>query len=282
MKRTKLIILCMLVLIQLKAQDQVEKTYPLKTVTDIAGFSAININDPYLSPLLYSGIGIRYTHSERQFFSPDNQLWSMEGKISGIAGLTVNPASTSSILYAAADYHWGAYYHYRLEQGVQIIGGANVEANFGYKMNSRNVNNPVNLDLATGMNLSALVRYDIPLRSRFLRLNYSLEIPFIGCMFVPESGASYYEMYTLGNFNNAFHFSSPFNKQGSSSELSLDVPFSHSTWKFGIYSSTLKYKANDAIYKFAELGLQIGWKYDLYIFSGLKNQAPSNFISTEK
>ena len=64
---------------------------------------------------------------------------------------------------------------------------------------------------------------------RTLKLNYSFEAPILGCMFVPMGGASYYEMFDLGNLDNAVHFSSLHNKQGYDNTLSMVVPFKHST-----------------------------------------------------
>lgn len=153
-----------------------------------------------------------------------------------------------------------------------------VDVDFALKTLSRNVNNPVNVDLASNINFSAKVAYDIRLRRRTLRLKYSFETPFWGIMFVPMGGASYFEMFELGNLSNAVHFSSLHNKQGYDSALRIDIPFRHSSWQFGISSNVLTYKANGMVFNRSISSLEIAWVYDLYIFRGMKDKAPNNFI----
>lgn len=268
--------------VRMWAQEETPQKYTLTSASDQIGLSILSMTDPYLSPLPYSGVGIRYEHAERKFFSPENTKLSMEGKVRALAGMTLNPEYTASMSYLGANYSWGMHYHFQVLGNFQVLAGGTADAVFGFKTNTRNVNNPVNLDMATNLNLSGIARYDFKTRCRTLRLSYALEIPVLGCMYVPYGGASYYEMFSLGNLSDAFHFSSLHNKQGATSSIMLDVPFRHSTWKFGINSSRLEYKANDLVFNQNEFSLMIGCKYDLHIFSGTKTPAPSNFISTDK
>lgn len=282
MKKLIIYVWAILCSVNLFSQDEKPLQYKLIGTSELIGITALDLLDPYLSPLMYTGTGVKYEHAARNFFSAQKTNLSMERKISALAGITDNPANTSSMNYFGVNYSWGMHYHFRTLPKLQILAGATVDAGFGYKSIARNVNNPVNLDLAANLNLSGIVRYDIPTRRRVFRLSYGLEIPIVGCMFVPQGGASYYEMFELGSLSNTFHVSSLHNKLGSSGNLILDIPFKHFTWRLGVDAGKLKYEANNMVFKHNEYSIMIGCKYDLSVFAGKKNRAPENFISTDK
>ncbi|HRZ97687.1 MAG TPA: DUF3316 domain-containing protein [Paludibacter sp.] len=268
---------------QMQAQNSLQRQFPLTTVSDLAGISVLNLQDAYLSPLTYSGLGVFVEHREQKLFSPDNTKLSMQTKLNGLIGITVNPKSTASIAYMGAAGSWGAFYHFNnIADDLYLSAGSTLDAGFAVKQNGRNVNNPYNFDLATNINLAAVANYDISVFRKLIRLNFEIEAPVLGCMFVPEAGISYYEMFELMNLNNTFHFSSLHNRQGMSLNTAIEIPFKNSTWKFGIGANKLKYTANEMIFEHNELKMFVGWKYNIYRFTGTQNKAPDNFVSAYK
>ena len=264
------------------SQPNNDSKYLLINANDRIGFSLLDLTDPYLSPLTYSGFGLNYEHSSAQFFSLDNNRLSKEGRFNGWGGLAVNPQYSASMLYAGAKYSWGMFYHLSILPQFNIKVGGNADIDFGYKNLARNVNNPVNVDLAVNLNFAAKASYAIPIRRRTIMINYELESPLMGCMFVPLGGASYFEMFQLGSLTNSVHFSSLHNKLGFTNQLSLAYPFKHSTWQIGVKSSELKYQANNMLFKRNMYSINIGFKYDLTVFSGRLNAASKKFIGPEK
>lgn len=264
------------------SQTAGEKKYSLTTINDDVAFGMLSITDPYLSPQTYSGVGVSYSQVRRSYFKPENINFSRMSKLSATGALAMNPSFSSAMTYMGFTYNWGAFYHYRKLKNLHILVGSNADGQFGFKSISRNVNNPVNLDMAVNLNAAALLRYDLKTRRKTYRLNYELETPLIGCMYVPLVGASYYEMFELGDLSNAIHFSSLHNKAGLKSALTIDIPLRRSTLSCGVNSQSLIYKANDLVFKYNSFALQVGFKYDLYVFRGKNNPAPANFISTEK
>lgn len=264
------------------SQTENVSKYKLRSASEILGISTVNLLDPYLSPVTYTGAGLNYEHATQHLFSAENTDFSMESKFDAMTAYTNNPENTAAMIYMGVDYSWGMYYRFKPVSGLQLLAGGNAALDFGYKYLSRNVNNPINIDLWSGLNLKGKVRYLLPVRRWSIRMNYEIEIPFIGCMFVPQAGASYYEMFGQGNLSDAFHFSSLHNKTGQHSKISFDFPFRHSTWQIGLNIAELKYKANDLVFKQNRFTLQLGWKYDFFVFSGRKNVAPDNFIGIDK
>jgi hypothetical protein len=242
----------------------------------------LNITDPYLSPLPYSGIGLNYNFENSRFLATENNLWSNQNKLNFEGGIMLNPQITAAMLYLGLNYGWGMQYHFRIQKGFQVLSGGLWDVDLGFKYLDRNINNPVNVDLATNLNLTALAKYDIPLRKKTIQLQLELQTPLIGCMFVPFVGASYYEMFQLGNLTDVFHFSSPINKRGLNAKFVVEVPFNRSVWHFGFKTSELKYSANNQVFKRSELSLVVGTTFDVIKFAGKKNRAPENFLSPNK
>lgn len=282
MKKSHILILVVLFSSALSAQNSDEKKYLLTTNTTTFGLSTLSFLDPYLSPLTYNGLGIIYEHNNSRFLSIDNTRVSTQSKLNLEAGITLNPQYTSSMIYLGANYGWGLLYHFNSINGIQLQAGGSWDIDFGFKNVDRNINNPVNLDMATNLNIIGLAKYNVPLRKRTLKLQLAVESPILGCMFVPGIGASYYEMFELGNLNDAFHFSSLYNKRGLNAALTVEVPFKHSVWRFGFKTSNLKYSANDLVFKRNELSLLVGTIFDMASFAGKKHKAPKNFISTNE
>ncbi|MDR3653989.1 MAG: DUF3316 domain-containing protein [Paludibacter sp.] len=264
------------------AQIPETQKYLLTTKSNTFGFSTISFLDPYLSPLTYSGNGIQFNHESRRFLSLENTNISIQKKYYLLAGFALNPPQTSSMLYLGTNYSWGMHYHFRPIKGLQLLAGGSWDIDFGYKYVVRNINNPVNVDLATNLNLSGIAMYDIPLRRRTLRLQLAVETPVFGWMFVPLAGESDYEMFDLGNLSNVSHLSSIINKRGINPKLTIDVPFSRTTWQFGLSYQKLKYKANDMVFERNEFSISAGTTFDEISFSGRKRHIPQNFISTNE
>lgn len=266
-------------ILNVNAQTGQKKMFALTNVYHYAGITALTMTDPYLSLLEYSGVGVRYESTASRFFNPEKPQLASIARVSGIAARTVNPRSTASVTWVGANASWGVQYYYRQFEDILLLGGANVDADFAYKMNSRNVNNPINIDLATNLNLTLGGRYYIHTKNRILQLNAGFEFPLMGCMFVPYPGFSYYEMYSTKGYMEAVHFSSLHNKQGLKQFFSIDVPFRDFTWTFGVRKYDLKYKADGQVYSYSDFTFMTGVTYDMIEFSGRKTNVPEFFIS---
>ncbi len=279
MKNTLLVFVFLFIALNLSAQQVDEKKYLLTNYTSTVGVSNLGMTDPYLSPLNYSGMGVNYNLETSRFLTTENTLLSNQYKLKLDAGLMLNPQMTAAMMYLGANGGWGLQYHFRINKSFQVLAGGLWDVDFGFKYLDRNVNNPVNVDLATNINLTGVAKYNIPLRKKTLQLQLSLQTPILGCMYVPLGGASYFEMFQLGNLSDAFHFSSLHNKRGYNTKFIVQVPFNRSVWHFGFSASDLKYSANDMVYTRNELSLVVGTNLDVIYFAGKKNKMPENFIS---
>ena len=279
MRNFWLVIFFLVVIVRINAQSEFNKKSLLTNYVNSAEISVLNINDPYLSPLEYSGIGLNYNFENSRFLTPENNLLSRQNKLNLEGGILLNPQLSAAMMYLGLNYGWGLQYHFRIEKKIQVLAGGLLDVDLGFKYLDRNINNPVNVDLATNLNLTTLAKYDIQLRKKMIQLQLEIQTPVIGFMFVPLDGASYYEMFQLGNLTDAFHFSSLINKRGLNTKFIVQVPFEHSVWHFGVRTVDLRYSANNLIFNRNEFSLIVGTTFDAIHFAGRKNKIPENFIS---
>ena len=83
----------------------------------------------------------------------------------GTGAYTLNPASTALITYLDANAAYGVFVRISRPQQHSLHAGGNMDVDFAFKMNSRNINNPTNIDLSTNLNAMLGVRYDIPTKN---------------------------------------------------------------------------------------------------------------------
>ena len=277
-----MIYVCFIVLSFTFAQADNTKQYLLTTSTENISLTTVDLLDPYLSPLVYTGVGVGYQHSDMKYFKKYVGKMSHESRFSILAANTYNPQYSSSVNYVGGQYQWGMHYHFRPLEGLHLLAGGNAGLLMGVKSNERNVNNPVNVDAALDLGFSGIANYDFSLWRKKFTLSFQLEFPLLGMMYVPMQGASYYEMFTGGDLSNTLHLSSLHNRLARTSGLKLEIPTKNSTWHVGISTSKLKYEANDMFFKQNNYNFNVGYTYDLYIFRGRKNLPPHNFISVKQ
>lgn len=266
----------------LVAQNPTSKELLLRSLTTQYGWSVMNLTDAYLTELPYSGYGLQFGTTLREFVSPDNQRLSMRTDFLIQAGVTSNQPVSASISYFGGYLGYGLQSHIQLHRNLQLLLGGEWDAEFGVKVYSREVNNAFNMDLATNVNLAATLRYDVMHSNHRLRLQVDLRSPLAGIMFVPERGVSYSEIFYMGSSDNLFHLTSLHNKNGLNVRYLVQIPLSKSVLNLGLQTDFLKYAANDMIFKRNSISLQVGATCDLIQFGGRRNPAPDPFISTER
>jgi len=279
MKKIILLLNLICIFIISSAQPREKELVALTNVTHHAGVSVVELVDPYLSILNYTGYGLRLEYTDSYYFNPEKPVLSSYSRITGLISSLTNPQKTAGVTYIGGNAAWGALYEYHDINNLVLLAGANVDVDFAYKINSRNVNNPVNIDLATNLNAMLGIKYVYAIRKRNLKFKANFEFPLLGCMFVPYPGLSYYEMYSSGAYAEAIHFSSLHNKQGLKEQISIDIPFKFSTWSLGARMHQLKYQAGDQPYSFNEFSVFVGINYDIVRFSGRKVKLPDHYIS---
>lgn len=269
----------------LHSQINETRNYNLTTSSNNVGIGSCNILDPYLSPYEYRGSSLNYFTDYQRFVFRNDSSISSKHELDIQLGSAKHPTRINSMMFANGSYDLAIYYRLKPIKNLTLQLGGSWSADLGGKYISRNVNNPFSLDLYTDVNFSLSANYKFNVNvfnwfSQSFRIEYGAKTPFAGCMFVPEQGASYYEIFSLKNLTDAFHFSSFHNKRNITQYFNLDVPVSFTTFRIGFRNELLQYKANDMVFHRNTFSVQLGWVTDLYVFQGTKNKPPKNFKST--
>lgn len=210
------------------------------------GFS--NVLDTYLSPYIYKGGEIRLmreTQRLTRLFWRENEkteprvtfqtlldlhgsyLESRAGNVNGWAGgvryglgwlYRVMPVKNAGNVTEA----WTStqFQRFSLEVGPILSGY------MGAVYNERNGNNPAQAKLDLMLDLSAVCSYHFRLFHHPFALRYQLTVPFVGVAFSPNYGQSYYEAFSLGNYDHNTVFANFVNMPSMRHLLTLDVPLS--------------------------------------------------------
>ncbi|MFV0471206.1 MAG: DUF3316 domain-containing protein [Paludibacteraceae bacterium] len=269
--------------LSLYSQQDNHQKYNLITNSNTVGIGYSRILDPYLSPFEYSGSHIEYQNDKQRFLSSKDSIFSYQNTLNLIVGDAKHPTRINSMLFVNTNYDVSIHYRWRtpVDNLICLMGGS-WDWNLGGKYISRNVNNPFSLDLYTNINgrISSNYKFEVDFFHLFkqnFRIEYGVKIPLAGIMFVPEQGVSYYELFSLRNLSNTFHFSSIHNRRGISHQLHLDIPLNITTFQIGMRQQFLQYKANNMVMHNNNISISIGCVVHLHVFRRSKNIPSENF-----
>ena len=174
------------------AQTDIKNTYQI-------GFGKTEVLDTYLSQEKFKGQGITLmATSERR--KPDSR-WStlMEHELY----FTSAKDRTETVSELAGEYMLltGRFHQWTFGRWDLQAGGMGT-LNLGFIYNTSNSNNPAQGRLSLNVMPSGIVSYHFPLWKRQWTAHYELNLPLAGVMFSPNYGQSYYEIFSLGNYDH--------------------------------------------------------------------------------
>ena len=163
------------------------------------GLGNTGILDTYLSQEKFSGLGLTLlsTNERRQ---TDSQ-WSTMLQHQLNATSAEDRAKTVNELQGDYTLLVGRYRAWQFSR-LTLQAGAAAAFNLGFIYNTSNSNNPAQGRVALNIMPSAIANYRLPIGGRPWYLRYELELPFVGIMFSPNFGQSYYEIFSRGDYDH--------------------------------------------------------------------------------
>lgn len=249
------------------AQDSLSHDkYIVRSV--MVGAGKTNVYDTYLSPLEYRGPELRFMHESMRM----TRL--MGGRVSAQRIVQVNASSTDNISKSGKSYsgmvNWtyALHYQYNVDDRLKILFGPMLDLNGGFIYNTRNSNNPAQAKVYGSIDASAMAIYKLRIGRYPMTLRYQANIPFMGLMFSPEYGQSYYEIFSLKHSGNNVLFTSFHNAPTVRQMLTLDFPIGKTIMRAGYLCDIQQAKVNNLKSHFYSHNFMIGFVRNIQMIRG--------------
>ena len=188
-------LLLLLSFVRIAAQSTVTATYQM-------GVGQTNILDTYLSQEKFSGPGLTFLMTRERHVDGKHWFTSVEHQLN--MATTDDRADMRNELQADYSLFVGRYHEWTLSRptGLKLQVGGVVNWNLGAIYNTSNSNNPAQARLSLNLMPSAAAAYPFRLFGKRWSAQYKVELPLAGVMFSPNYGQSYYEIFSLGNYDH--------------------------------------------------------------------------------
>ena len=258
-------------------QAQEEETPASVNAATLVGVGGYNLMDTYLTPgsrIPYKGWGVRVMDERMKLTRLLSGRISRQQIVSADFSVTRNGAGTTRALSGFLDYTLG--YHYRFEPlpDLRLLAGASAHAMLGFIYGTRTSNNPASAKADVDLNVSAMALYHLKIKDYPLTLRYQFEVPFLGFLFSPHYGQSYYEIFDQGNASGIIRFSSLHNKQAMKNYLMVDFPVGRFTFRAGYLNSLYYLDVNGIQSHIFSHSFMIGVVKEFISVGGKKKHTP--------
>ena len=236
-----------------------------------AGFG--NVLDTYLSPYSYTGINIRvhheYTRWTRRFMQGDTARVSYHTYIALDGNILDNPAGNINEYSGALRYSMAWKYHFPALFLGKLHLSAGPMATFyaGGLYNEHDGNNPAQGRASLTIDATATAAMPLHLMQRPCLLSLSADVPLVGIAFSPNYGQSYYEIFSLGNYDHNVVFAHIGNMPSLRAQLLLHIPLNAratTSLRVGYVTEILQSTFNNLRYHSYSHTLMIGISKTLY------------------
>jgi len=183
------------------SQELTANSQKVITRSTMVGVGVTNILDTYLSQEHFKGLGVSFlTTVERK--RPAKHWSTLIEHEANLSSVKDRPKSKHE-LEAAYNFYWGKLYNWNLlDHRLTLQAGGLVNASAGVIYNTSNGNNPAQARLHLNVMPTGVAAYRFQLFNRPMTARYELALPLCGIMFSPNYGQSYYEIFSLGNYDH--------------------------------------------------------------------------------
>ena len=228
------------------------------------GGGAANVYDSYLSPYAYKGGEGRVIRETYRMTHYADSKVSVQTLFNFNGGYVENPAKNAEEWIGGASFNWNWHYNWNTiplteTSSLRFLAGAGVGGYLGAIYNTRNGNNPAQVKADMMINLSGLAIYDFNLWKKKCELRYQLTVPFVGVAFSPNYGQSYYEAFSLGNYDHNVVFAYFGNKPSMQHLLTFDFPIRSLTLRVGYLGEFNQSNWNNLRYHQYSHNILVGW-----------------------
>lgn len=236
------------------------------------GVGYTNVFDTYLSPQEYKGIDFRISRESMRMTKWMNGNVSLQSFFQADIGYTHNHVDNNNMFSGLANWNYGLHYNFPITSNFKLLAGGLIDLNGGFVYNLRNGNNPAQARAYINLDASGMAIWDLRIKDYPITLRYQVNLPFMGVMFSPNYGQSYYEIFTLGNWNGVINFTSLHNQPSLRQMLTVDFPIGRAKMRFAYLWDTQQSKVNDIKTHTYSHVFMIGFVKELFLIRDRKKR----------
>lgn len=213
------------------------------TKASLLGIGSANVLDTYLSPETYSGANVSLITINRHLVGNN---WAHQSTWTVNFNGSSNRADNSDYLGGHVDYQYDWLRGIAIGNGIldDLRIGPTAYATFGGLCNTRNGNNPAQLQANAALAATAAIGKSVNVFNTKFLINYQATLPLVGAAFSPQFGQSYYEIFTRGNYDHNIVLASPFNALSFRHMLTVDFAILRHTFRVGYLGDYRQREAN--------------------------------------
>jgi hypothetical protein len=241
------------------------------------GYGTSSVYDSYLSPLNYKGnnVGLYYEQMKNTGLLHGNV--SAQHLFNVDYSWTKNNPGTASYYTGIFEYNYGLLYRFKPAKSWQFFAGPQVGGLLGFVYNTRNDNNPATGKAHLNLNFSAMVNYKLQIHSQPVRFRDQINLPFLGAMYSPQFGESYYEI-SLGDTKHLVHWASFHNYLSISNMLTVEIPFNRFTLLLSHHFSLYETRINHLDTRLITRTFYIGFSQNFFVVSGKQKKNNYQYV----
>ena len=228
---------------ELRADSSARTRFITRATMYGVGFT--NVFDTYLSPQEYKGVDFRISRESMRMTKWMNGNVSLQSFFQADLGYTHNRVDNNNTFSGLANWNYGLHYNFPITSNFKLLAGGLIDLNGGFVYNLRNCNNPAQARAYINLDASGMAIWDLRIKNYPVSLRYQVNLPFAGIMFSPNYGQSYYEIFTLGNWNGVLNFTSLHNQPSLRQMLTVDFPVGIAKMRLAYLWDAQQSKVND-------------------------------------
>ena len=243
----------------------------------MVGFGTNSVYDSYLSPLKYTGrnVGLYYEQMKNTGLMDGNI--SAQHLFNADYSWSNNGTGTASYYTGIVEYNYGLLYRFKPANNLQVFAGMQAGGLAGFVYNTRNGNNPATGKAHLNLSLSAIANYKLQIRRQPIIFRDQPGIPFIGAMYSPQYGTSYYEI-GLGDTKNLVHLASFHNYFSFRNMLSAEIPFNTFILRLSYLFSIYETRINNLDTRLITNTFYIGFANNFFTVSGKQKKNNYRYV----
>lgn len=242
----------------------------------LLGLGHVNLLDTYLSPLSYQGAQLSFLGERSHATRIAGGKVGFQSLFQAIGCYALSPVQNGTTMGGFLMSRTGLHYRWQPVAGLRLFAGGNLNFTGGGLYNLRNGNNPAQAKLQLDVAASLAASWSFRIGRQLLALRGQVDMLLAGLMFSPNYGQSYYELFSLGNYDHNVCFVYPGNAPTFRQMLTFDVPIHRATLRLGYVSEIEQSRVNGLKNHRYSHSFMIGFVRDLHFLS--RKKIPANQI----